>query len=110
MHLFTLDDGRELAYELWGKPDGVPVLFQHGTGDSRLARHPDESLTADLSVRLVTVDRPGVGGSTARKNRTLLQWAPDVAALADHLEIDRFAVAGWSGGGPHALAIAHVLG
>jgi pimeloyl-ACP methyl ester carboxylesterase len=104
-----LSDGRTLAYELWGDPTGTPVIFQHGTGDSRLARHPDESATSDLGIRLVTVDRPGVGGSTHKPNRSLLEWVPDVSALADALDLERFAVAGWSGGGPHALAIASAL-
>jgi pimeloyl-ACP methyl ester carboxylesterase len=105
-----LADGRRLAYELGGDPAGTPVFFQHGTGDSRLARHPDDSLTASLGVRLITADRPGVGGSAPKKGRTLLDWVPDAVALVDALGIERFAVAGWSGGGPHALALALELG
>lgn len=105
----ALADGRTLAYELFGDPEGRPVFFQHGTGDSRLARHPDESLTAGLGIRLITADRPGVGGSTRKKHRTLVDWAKDAEALVDSLGIERFAVAGWSGGGPHALAIAYAL-
>jgi len=107
--ILTLADGRELAYEVWGDPAGRPVFFQHGTGDSRLARHPDDTLTASLGVRLVTADRPGVGRSTPLPGRTLLDWVPDASAVVDALGIDTFAVAGWSGGGPHALAIAHEL-
>ncbi len=110
MPTVELRDGRTLAFEVGGDPAGEPVLFFHGTGDSRLARHPDDGLTASLGVRLVTVDRPGVGGSTRLADRTLLDWPPDVAALADALGIERFAVGGWSGGGPHALATAHALG
>lgn len=109
MGILTLADGRELAYEVWGDPAGRPVFFQHGTGDSRLARHPDDTLTASLGVRLVTADRPGVGRSTPLPGRTLLDWVPDASAVVDALGIDTFAVAGWSGGGPHALAIAHEL-
>jgi pimeloyl-ACP methyl ester carboxylesterase len=104
-----LADGRTVTYEEWGDPDGEPVFFQHGTGDSRLARHPDESLTASLGIRLITADRPGVGGSTRKKGRTLLDWIEDAAAVVDALGVEKFAVAGWSGGGPHALAIAHAL-
>ena len=61
MARLELDDGRGVAYESWGDPNGRPVVFAHGTGDSRLARHPDDGLTASLGVRLVTVDRPGQG-------------------------------------------------
>jgi pimeloyl-ACP methyl ester carboxylesterase len=105
-----LADGRTLAYEEWGDVDGTPVFFAHGTGDSRLARYPDDTLTRSLGLRLITADRPGVGGSTQLRGRSLLDWPQDVAALADELEIERFAIAGWSGGGPHALAAAHLLG
>lgn len=105
-----LADGRRLAYEVSGDPEGVPVLFAHGTGDSRLARHPDDDMTASLGVRLITADRPGVGGSTQLPGRALSDWVPDVVALADVLGLERFAVAGWSGGGPHALAVARALG
>jgi pimeloyl-ACP methyl ester carboxylesterase len=110
MKTLSLPDGRLLAYESFGDPGGRPVFFQHGTGDSRLARHPDESLTTSLGIRLITADRPGVGGSTRKKHRTLADWAADAEAIADALDLDRFAVAGWSGGGPHALSIAHTLG
>jgi pimeloyl-ACP methyl ester carboxylesterase len=110
MATLELADGRRLAYEEWGDPAGRPVLFQHGTGDSRLARHPDDSLTAAAGVRLITADRPGVGGSDRAPHRRLLDWPAYVAALADALGIASFAVAGWSGGGPHALAIARQLG
>jgi pimeloyl-ACP methyl ester carboxylesterase len=66
MGMITLGDGRRLAYEVYGDPSGEPVLFQHGTGHSRLDRFPDESVTSALGVRPVTVDRPGVGGSAPR--------------------------------------------
>jgi len=105
-----LADGRTVAYEVTGDPDGVPVLFQHGTGDSRLCKHPDDAVTASVGVRLVTADRPGVGGSSPFPHRGILDWVDDIARLADALDVDRFVAAGHSGGGPHALAIASRLG
>jgi len=110
VNVLEVSDGRHVAYEVVGDPDGVPVFFQHGTGDSRLCKHPDDSVTAGLGVRLVTADRPGVGGSSPYKRRSILDWVPDVEALADALKLDRFVVAGHSGGGPHALAVATRLG
>jgi pimeloyl-ACP methyl ester carboxylesterase len=88
----------------------MPVLFQHGTGDSRLCKYPDDSVAAGLGIRLVTADRPGVGGSTPYKHRRILDWVPDVEAIADALQLEKFVAAGHSGGGPHALAIALKLG
>lgn len=102
----TLSDGRELSWWSYGDPDGTPVIFNHGLSDSRLLRHPDDDLTASLGVRVIAADQPGVGGSTRQPGRRMVDWGPDMEQLADHLELDRFAVAGHSGGGPHALAIA----
>jgi pimeloyl-ACP methyl ester carboxylesterase len=84
-----------------GDPAGTPVLYLHGGGDSRLSRHPDDSIAASLGVRLLAIDRCG----PAVRGRTLRTWADEVVAA---LPVDRFAVVGWSAGGPHALAVAAV--
>jgi pimeloyl-ACP methyl ester carboxylesterase len=110
METMELADGRSLTYEDAGAADGTPVLYQHGTGDSRLCKHPDDGIAAELGLRLISPDRPGVGGSTMKKHRTLLDWAGDVEQLADHLGLESFVVAGHSGGGPHSMVVAHQLG
>jgi pimeloyl-ACP methyl ester carboxylesterase len=104
-----LGDGRRLAFEESGDPHGRPVFFFHGWCASRILRHPDDARTGALGVRLVTVDRPGAGLSDFQPGRTLLDWPADVAALADVLRFDRFAIVAHSGAGPHALACASVL-
>lgn len=101
-----LPDGRRLAYDDVGDPDGRPVVYLHGCPDSRLTRHPDDSIAARAGVRLVAIDRPGYGSSDPPADWTLDSVARDVAALVDHLAIDRCAVLGWSSGGPIALACA----
>jgi pimeloyl-ACP methyl ester carboxylesterase len=101
----TLPDGRVLAYCEWGDPTGTPVLFAHGGPGSRLLC-PEEDATVAAGVRLLTVDRPGYGGSAPRPDPTLLGWADDVRALADRLGLERFAVVGFSAGGGYALACA----
>jgi pimeloyl-ACP methyl ester carboxylesterase len=105
-----LPDGRRLAYDEAGDPAGRPLVFFHGLGSSRRARHPDGGIAAGLGVRLLTIDRPGIGESDPLPRRRLLDWPADVAAFASELGLDRFAVAGWSSGGPHALACAVRLG
>lgn len=109
--LLTLEtsDGRELAFALWGDPDGFPVLFLHGTPGCRLERWPDEDLYRRLGVFVVTHDRAGYGRSTRRPGRRIVDEVDDVVALADHLGLERFGVAGGSGGGAHALACAALL-
>ncbi|HVW89767.1 MAG TPA: alpha/beta fold hydrolase [Gaiellaceae bacterium] len=84
-----------------GDPGGTPVVYLHGGGDSRLSRHPDDSIAAGLGIRLLAVDRCG----PARRYRSLRAWAEE---LAGALPVERFGVVGWSAGGPHALALAAV--
>ncbi len=104
-------DGRRLAYRDNGDPAAMPVVSHHGTPGSRLDRHPDEDgILAELGVRMVTYDRPGYGESDPQRGRRVVDAAADVAAIADHLGIDRLAVVGTSGGGPHALACSARLG
>ncbi|GLX24890.1 alpha/beta fold hydrolase [Streptomyces lavendulae] len=109
MREVILDNGRTLAVEEWGEAGGTPVVYLHGSPMSRLARHPDDSLFRELGVRLITYDRPGFGCSTPHEGRRVADAAADVAAVADALGLDRFAVFGVSGGGPHALACAAAL-
>jgi pimeloyl-ACP methyl ester carboxylesterase len=90
----------------WGDPDGVPVLLLHGTPGCRFDRHPNQELVRSLGVRLVTYDRPGYGGSDRHRGRRIVECTPDVVAVADALTLERFAVWGMAGGGPHALAVA----
>ena len=95
--------------ETSGAPDGLPVFLMHGTPGSRGGPRPRSSVLYRMGVLLVSYDRPGYGGSTRVPGRTVGDAAADVAAIADALGLDRFAVAGRSGGGPHALACAALL-
>jgi pimeloyl-ACP methyl ester carboxylesterase len=100
-------DGRALAFDEVGDPAGAPVFVIHGTPGCRLSgRHPDLSRVTAAGLRLVTYDRPGYGRSTRQSGRSVVDCVSDVARIADELEIQRFAVSGASGGGPHALAVA----
>lgn len=102
----TLSDGRSLGYAEYGPPDGEPLVFCHGTPGSRYSRPADASLLEKHGVRQFTLERPGYGRSTYHPGRTLLDWPQDVREAADALGLDQFTVAGFSGGGPHALACA----
>jgi len=102
-------DGRNLTFAEWGDQSGFPVFSLHGTPGSRFNRHFDEGDYAKAGARVITYDRPGYGGSTRHRGRTVVDCVDDVAAIADELAIERFAVIGGSGGGPHALAVAASL-
>ncbi|HVA70424.1 MAG TPA: alpha/beta hydrolase [Acidimicrobiales bacterium] len=104
----VLADGRSLGYAEYGKPDQPPLFLFHGLPGSRLDV-PEMWSETPSNVRIIAPDRPGVGLSTFQPQRRLTDWSHDVRQLADSLGIERFLVAGFSGGGPHALAVAHGL-
>jgi pimeloyl-ACP methyl ester carboxylesterase len=101
-------DGRTLCVEVAGDGDRS-VLIHGGTPNSRhLLPLWIESATA-RGARLISYDRPGYGGSTPQPGRSVAHAAADTQAIAAALGIDRLAVWGFSGGGPHALACAALL-
>jgi pimeloyl-ACP methyl ester carboxylesterase len=110
-YVVTAPDGRTLGVAEYGPASGFPVFSLHGTPGCRYAGppidHPD--LFEERHVRLIGYDRPGYGLSSRHEGRTVADAAADVAAIADHLGLDRFAVQGGSGGGPHCLAVAALL-
>ncbi len=104
-----LRDGRALAFAEWGPVEGRPVLHFHGVPDGRFS-WGGGSGCVERGIRLITVDRPGIGGSDPKPDRSVAEWPADVEELAEKLELDRFAVSGWSAGGAYALACAAELG
>ena len=70
-----------LSHDDVGDPAGAPVVYLHGGGDSRLSRHPDDSIAAELGVRLVAIDRCG----SPVRGRNLLTWAREVGEVLDAL-------------------------
>jgi len=101
---------RVLAVEVSGAADGAPVFLLHGTPGSGSGPRPRSSMLYRQGIRLIGYDRPGYGNSTRLPDRRVVDAATDVRAIADRLGIERFSVVGRSGGGPHALACAAVLG
>jgi pimeloyl-ACP methyl ester carboxylesterase len=102
----TLRDGRRLGFAEYGDPQGRPLLYFHGFPASRLEAALTDAAAARLGLRVITIDRPGIGLSDFLAGRTIADWPQDVVELADALRLQRFAVLGVSGGGPYALACA----
>jgi pimeloyl-ACP methyl ester carboxylesterase len=100
-----LSDGRRAHLWEGGDRSGVPVFFFHGCPDCRLAARPGDEAAKRAGVRLVAISRPGYGESDAAASDHL-SVADDTVAVADHLEVARFAALGMSVGGPYALACA----
>ena len=103
-----LGGGRVLGYDDVGDPDGTPVVYLHGTPDSRGARHPDDAVAAELGVRLLAIDRPGYGASSPRLDRAGLGLG--LVELLRELGLAEVALLGWSSGGLAALAAVPDLG
>ncbi len=105
----VLVDGRTVVVRDAGDPSGAPVVYFHGTPGSRLDIGFGDDMAAARGVRVISVDRPGYGAAPFAPYG-LRSVARDAAAIADGLGLGRFAVLGWSGGGPFALAAAALLG
>jgi pimeloyl-ACP methyl ester carboxylesterase len=111
-HEIERDAGRTLACAEYGDPAGSPVFYQHGFPGSRLEWpliDPDDRAAA-AGVRILAPDRPGMGRSTPQPGRAIADWPVELAAIADALDIERYAVLGVSGGGPYAAVCAHAGG
>jgi pimeloyl-ACP methyl ester carboxylesterase len=101
---------RQLGYAEFGEPEGRLVLWFHGTPGARRQIPPVGRRAAqELGIRLVTVERPGVGASNHHHYRQVADFTADAAAVIDHLGHDELAVVGLSGGGPYALACGALL-
>lgn len=106
-HTITLHDGRRLGFCDYGRPEGTPLMLFHGTPGSRVMDWLEKAAwVEEYDFRVVTPERPGFGLSDPAPGRTIADWAGDVEELADHLCLERYHVAGASGGGPYALACA----
>lgn len=105
---FQLSDGRKLGYDERGPADGKPLIYFHGSPSSRVEStlYVSDELLKSLGVRLIAVDRPGLGLSDFQPNRRILDFPKDILALADCLNIERFSVLAYSLGGPYGLACA----
>ncbi len=105
-HALRLRDGRLLGYAECGAAEGKPLFFFHGMPGSRREAELADAAAKRLGIRIIAADRPGYGLSDFKPGRTFLEWPDDVLELADALGIERFAVAGISGGGPYAAVCA----
>lgn len=104
-----LDGGRVLDIDVSGPDGGIPLLFQHGTPGAVTQLRALRQAAESRELRLVTFSRAGYGASTRLPGRRVVDVVADVRTLLDHLGAERCYTAGWSGGGPHAMATAAAL-
>ena len=109
VHTVPAAGGRQLEVLVAGPEDGLPLVFHNGTPSGLVAFAPMVDAAADRGLRTVMYARPGYGASTPQPGRRVADAAADVTAVLDALGATEFVTAGWSGGGPHALACAALL-
>ncbi|KAI4650656.1 hypothetical protein J4E93_003013 [Alternaria ventricosa] len=105
----TLPDGRKLGYAQYGSPTGHTIFYHHGLPGSRIEAASYKHIALELGLRIIAVDRPGIGLSTPHPQRTLLDCPRDLRCLVDHLQLESYSVLGASGGGSYTLACAAAL-
>jgi pimeloyl-ACP methyl ester carboxylesterase len=101
----TLHDGRRVQWEEYGDSAGAPAFWFHGAFSSRLEASVLDVPARELGLRVLSLDRPGVGGSDPLPGRTVTGYASDVAAVLDALGLEQAAVGGLSNGGMFAMAV-----
>jgi pimeloyl-ACP methyl ester carboxylesterase len=106
----AVDEDRQLGFAEFGDPQGRAVFWLHGTPGAR-RQIPTEArvYAVQKNIRLIGVDRPGIGSSTPHQYPNVFAFADDLRTMADTLGIDKMAVVGLSGGGPYALACAAAM-
>lgn len=97
--------GRELSFAEYGAPGGRVVVWMHGTPGARTQIPEDaRELAVREGVRIIGIDRPGIGRSTPHVYASVSSFTDDLEVVLDALEVGRCTVVGLSGGGPYALA------
>ncbi len=103
----AVGEDRQIGFAEFGDPQGRAVFWLHGTPGARRQIPTEARVYAENhNIRLIGVDRPGIGSSTPYRYENIAAFAEDLRTMADTLGIDKMAVVGLSGGGPYALACA----
>lgn len=99
-------NGQRISWCEFGDLHGWPLIYCHGVPGSRLEGALFARAAAVRGMRLIAPDRPGYGDTSSLPARALGDEVGDVEAVVDALEVSRFDVLGFSGGGAHAMACA----
>lgn len=103
-------NGRRLSFAEFGSPRGEAIVWMHGTPGSRRQIPLEARRYAERhGLRIIGVDRPGIGSSTAHLYDRIADWVPDLELLLDALAVDDCRLVGLSGGAPYVLAAGALL-
>jgi pimeloyl-ACP methyl ester carboxylesterase len=105
----TLQGSAVVAFQEYGDPNGVPVVFCHGWPSSCTMAQITDEPARELGVRIISPDRPGISGSSLQPNRKLADWPRVIEGVLDYLGIGEFRTLAISGGAPYAYATAATM-
>lgn len=101
---------RQLGFAEFGDPQGRAIFWLHGTPGARRQIPVEARVFAEThGIRLIGVDRPGIGSSTPYEYHRVIDFAADLRTVADTLGIDKMEIIGLSGGGPYTLGCAAAM-
>ena len=103
-NIFVLEDGRKLVYDIYGAMEGNPYFYFHGYPSSRLEAQSIHEKAEERDIKLIAIDRPGMGLSDFQHNRKIVDWSSDISELSEELNLEKFGVVSFSAGAPYALA------
>jgi len=109
LHTVTLNNRRVVSYQSYGDPNEKVLFIAHGLNGSRLEAKTINSLLRRKDIRVIGVDRAGMGHSSFQENRTFLDFTDDIVKIANKLHIDKFSILGISAGAGYALACAYKI-
>ena len=101
--------GPDLGYAVFGDPEGFPVLFFHGWPGSRYQARPAHEDARRRGLKIISIDRPGIGLSGDQSRRKISDWPALIDAFSQDLNLSRFHLLAVSGGCPYALAVAAAI-
>lgn len=106
----AVQDDRRLSFAEYGSPRGSAIVWMHGTPGARRQIPFEARIYAEQhDLRIIGIDRPGIGSSTPHLYDTISDWTGDLEILLDTLAVDTCRLIGLSGGGPYVLAAGAAL-
>ncbi len=106
----AVGDNRQIGFAEFGDPQGRAIFWLHGTPGARRQIPMEARVYAEkANIRLIGIDRPGIGSSTTHQYDTVFAFSEDLRTIADTLGIDKMVVIGLSGGGPYTLGCAAAM-
>jgi pimeloyl-ACP methyl ester carboxylesterase len=104
-----LQGGAVVAFQEYGDPNGLPVVFCHGWPSSCTMAQLTDEPARELGIRIISPDRPGISGSSLQPDRKLADWPRVIQGVLDHLGIGEFRALAISGGAPYAYTMAAAM-